>query len=118
MVNKNPKLHSLIHFLAGFSLTLKGYDKLSHHHMVIGSIILAFGIIILSYFFYVLLKKHPNKKLDLIVHWFEGFAALFTAYVFFAEGAKYLPYVFLLAAIGFFISIYVTHYRKKEPLPK
>jgi uncharacterized membrane protein YfcA len=117
MVRKNRALHSLVHFLAGFSLTLKGFNKLSHHYTLIGSIILAMGVVILVYFFYVLFNKHPSKKLDLLVHWFEAFAALFTAYVYFTEGARYLPYVFLLAAIGFFIAIYVTHYRKKKVVP-
>ena len=118
MVQKNAFLHTVVHVLIGFSLTLKGYDKFSHHHTIIGSIILAFGIIILFYFFYVLLKKHPSEKLNLLVHWCEALASLFTAYIYFTEGAKYLPYVFLLAALGFLISIYITHYRKKKVIPK
>jgi hypothetical protein len=104
--------HSVPHFIIGFALVLKGYDKLSHHP-VIGSIILSFGIIILAYFFYVLLKKHPAERLNNLVHWFEALASLFTAYIFFEEGAKYLPFVFLLASIGFFIAIYIEHYRKR-----
>ena len=105
-------LHSLSHFLIGLTLTIKGYDKL-HHHVLIGSILLIFGIIILIYFFYSLFKKHLNDTLTLIIHWFEAIAALFTAYIFFKDGATYLPYLFLIASIGFFISIYV-HYRKHK----
>ena len=112
MAGKKQLLQSFTHLLIGIALTLKGWDKIAHHP-VIGSIILAFGIIILLYFFYLNLKKHPNEKLDLIVHWFEGIAALFTAYIYYTEGSRYLHFVFLLAAIGFFVSIYI-HHRKKE----
>jgi uncharacterized membrane protein len=112
MARKKQLLHSLTHLLIGIALTLKGADKLSHHP-VIGTIILAFGIIILLYFIYINANKHHSDKLDLIVHCFEGTAALFTAYIFYEEGAKYLQYVFLLAAIGFFLSIYL-HNKKKH----
>lgn len=108
MIEKTRIVHSIHHFLVGFSLTLKGITKISHHP-VIGSIILLFGLIILAYFLYVLLRSHPAEKLGHIIHWFEALASLFTAYIFFEEGAKYLPYVFLLAAVGFFISIFVSH---------
>ena len=104
-------IHSINHFIVGFVLSLKGITKLSHH-VVIGSIILLFGVIILGYFLYVVIKKHPSNSLSQTVHWFEALSCLFTAYILFEEGAKYLPYGFLLAAIGFFIAIYVTH--KKE----
>jgi TRAP-type uncharacterized transport system fused permease subunit len=106
-------LHSIQHFLIGSALTLKGFDKLSHHPFI-GGIILSFGIIILIYFFYLLFKKHPSKKLSLLVHWFEAIAALFTAYIFFQDGAKYLPWMFLLASIGFFISIFVSMKKRRS----
>ena len=96
----------LQHFLIGIILTMKGIDKISHH-AVIGSIILSFGLIVLAYFFYSLFVKRPSQKLTLLAHWFEAIAALFTAYIFYTEGATYLPYLFGLAAIGFFIGIYV-----------
>lgn len=104
-------LHSVHHFLVGFALTLKGFTKIAHHPFI-GSIILLFGLIILVYFFYLVIKKHPNEKLVDIIHWFEAFASLFTAYVFFQEGATYLPYVFLLASLGFFIAIFISHRRR------
>jgi TRAP-type uncharacterized transport system fused permease subunit len=117
MARRKEILHSVKHFLIGSALTLKGADKIGHHP-VIGSIILLFGLIILVYFFYLLIKKHPNEKLAPIVHWFEAIASLFTAYIFFEEGATYLPWVFLLASFGFFLSIYIEHRHKKHPEPQ
>lgn len=113
MPKRNKILNAAHHLLIGFALTLKGIDKVAHHP-VIGSIILLFGIIILGYFLYIVIKKHPDNKLVYIIHWFEAIASLFTAYVFFEEGATYLPYAFLLAAVGFIIAI-IVHHTKKHP---
>ena len=112
MVSSNRFIHSAHHLVVGFALTLKGLDKISHH-FVLGGIILLFGLIILVYFFYLIFKKHPLKKLDGIIHWFEAIASLFTAYVYWQEGATYLPYVFLAASIGFFIAIIVSGKKHK-----
>src|SRR5688500_17754259 len=100
MTRKKTMMLFLQHFLIGCVLTIKGIDKISHH-AIIGSILLIFGLIVLAYFFYSLFVKRPSERLTLLAHWFEAIAALFTAYIFFTEGATYLPYLFLLAAIGF-----------------
>ena len=111
MAGKKHLLHSLHHFLTGTVLIIKGIDKISHH-TIIGGLVLLFGVLILSFFVYTLLKKRHGQHLELMVHWFEALVSLFMAYIFFTEGARYLPYMFLLAAIGFFIAIYV-HSRRK-----
>ena len=116
MAKNKHLLHSLHHLLVGAALCLKGATKVSHHPFI-GGIILLFGAIIISYFFYLQVKKHPSAKLNDLVHWFEALASLFTAYIFFEEGATYLPYVFLLAAVGFFIAIYVSHKKKSRAEP-
>ena len=113
MQGRKHILHSLHHFLTGGALILKGSTKISHHAFI-GSAILIFGILILAFFFYTLFKKHYGDKLELMVRWFEALVSLFTAYIFFTEGKTLLPYVFLLASIGFFISIYVFHKKKKK----
>lgn len=106
-------MHSVHHFIIGCVLIIKGYDKISHHYNIIGGLILSFGIIIILYFIYVLLKRKQNKNLDAGVHFFEALVGLFTAYIFFKEGKVYLPYVCLIASIGFFISVYVSLVKKK-----
>ena len=113
MAKNKHLLHSIHHLIVGLGLGLKGITKISHHP-VIGGVILLFGAIIIFYFLYLQLKKQANAKLNDLVHVFEALASLFTAYVFFKEGATYLPYVFLLASIGFFIAIYVSHKWKKR----
>ena len=113
MVGKSHLLHSMHHLLIASLLILKGFLKFSHYP-VLGSIILLFGIIILVYFFYVLSKKQTRKGLDLTVHLFEAIVSLFTAYISFQEGARFLPYVFLLAAVLFIIASYVSYFKKGQ----
>ena len=45
--------------------------------------------------------------MHILIHLFEALASLFTAYIFYTDGKKYLQYVFVLAAIGFLVSVYV-----------
>lgn len=49
------------------------------------------------------------------IHFLEGLALLFTSWVYFEEGKTYLPYVTLIAAIGFFITVPFI-YRKNKRL--
>ena len=113
MGRKKKLLHSIHHLLIGIALILKGFSKFAHHQ-VLGGLILCFGLIILSYFIYLSIKQMESRTMHILIHLFEGFASLFTAYIFFVEGKKYLQYGFLLAAIGFFISVYIYITRHKS----
>lgn len=95
---------------------MKGASKISHH-AVIGSLILTFGVGILAFFFYAVFQKRHGDNLELMVRWFEALVSLFTAYIFFTEGKTLIQYVFLLAAIGFFISIFMFHKKRREAIP-
>ena len=113
MTAKNPVLHSIQHLLLGAVLVLKGIDKIPHHH-ILGGLILSFGIVVLLYFLYMVLKQKESRTMHILIHLFEAFASLFTAYIFFEEGKKYLQYALILAAIGFFVSVYVYMRNHKE----
>jgi len=112
MAGRKHLLHSIHHFITGAVLIVKGIDKIPHH-LFIGSLILLFGVMILAFFIYSISRKQHSQRLELMVLWLEAFVALFTAYIFFTEGKKLLPYIFLLAAAGFFISIYMFYKRRK-----
>ena len=113
MKRKNKLLSLIHHLLISVALILKGYDKFSHHK-IFGGLIFSFGIIVLVYFIYMLLKQKESRSMHILIHLFEGFASLFTAYIFFEEGKKYLQYGFILAAIGFFVSVYVYTIKHKR----
>ena len=114
MATRKHILHSVHHFLAGALLILKGITKFGQEKPAVATLFILFGIIILVYFIYVLAKRSELRGLNITIHVLEGIAALFTAYIFYVEGATYLPYLFLLAALGFFISAYVTITRKER----
>jgi len=113
MVGKNKLLHSIHHLLIAVALILKGVGKFDHHQ-VLGGLMICFGLIVLSYFIYLSNKRKESRTMHILIHLFEAFASLFAAYIFFVEGKKYLQYGFILAAIGFFISVYVYIIRHKR----
>ena len=114
MEGRKNKLNAITHLLVSFVLILKGLDKFSHGHHIIGSILLAFGLTILVYFIYLARNKRHSVLLDDLVHLFEALAALFVAYLTYKEGSEYLPYVFLIAAVGFFIALFVSRKRRSR----
>jgi hypothetical protein len=116
MAGNKKILHSLHHFLTAAILITKGIDKIGHHS-VIGATLLLFGLTILVYFIYTLFQEQHNQRLEYVVRWCEGIVALLMAYLFYSEGKTFLPFVFLLSAIGFFISIYVYHKKARNSPP-
>ncbi len=101
------QLLSIHHFVVAVILLTKGFDKIQHHHSFIGWTILLLGIIVLSYFIYIKLSKKAHSSLELIIHFFESVALFLTSYVYFQEGKSFLPYVTLIAGIGFLIATFV-----------
>ena len=107
------QLASLYHFIVAFILITKGFDKIQHHHSIIGWTILTLGIVIFIYFIYSKISKKGHSWLEIIIHLFESIALFLTSYVYFQEGKSLLPYVTLLAAIGFLVTT-IIHLKKQK----
>jgi TRAP-type uncharacterized transport system fused permease subunit len=115
MAPKKQLLHYFHHLILAGVLLLKGYDKYHHHHFI-GGLIFTFGLLVLAYFLYMVIKRRESHTMHIVIHFFEALAALFTAYIYFDEGKKYLQYGMLLAALGFLIGAFVTIYKvRKQP---
>ena len=112
------QLLSIHHFIVAVILLSKGFDKIEHHHSIIGWTILTFGIIIMSYFIFIKLSKKPHTTLELMMHLFESIALFLTTYVYFHEGKTLLPYVTLIAAIGFLLAtiLHIKRHKKHTPV--
>ncbi len=110
------KLHSVHHLIVSVILMTKGFDKIQHHHSLIGWIILLLGILVLSYFIFSKLTKNPHSNFEFLVHLFESTALFLTSYVYFQEGKSILPYVTITAGIGFLIAaiIHLKRHKKLE----
>jgi ABC-type transport system involved in cytochrome c biogenesis permease subunit len=113
MKNRKHFLESLHFFLIGFLITTEGIEEL-HSHVIIGGLMLLFGITLLLYFIYVQIKKTQGFNLKIMAHFFEAIVLLFTSYILFKEEKIYVPYFNLAASIGLFISIAVLFYRRKK----
>jgi FtsH-binding integral membrane protein len=109
------KLISTHHFIVVVILITKGFDKIQHHYSFIGWTILLLGIIVLSCLIFIKLSKKPHSTLELIIHFFESIALFLTAYVYFQEGKSLLPYVTMVAGVGFLIAtiIHLKGHKKK-----
>lgn len=106
-MSKQQILNSVLHLLLASTLILKGLDKMPQHN-ILGGLMLLFGIAVLGYFIYTVLKKKESRTMHILILIVEALASLFIAYIFFEEGKKYVQYGFLLAAIGFLISTFVV----------
>jgi hypothetical protein len=113
MKNRKHFLESLHFFLIGFLITTEGIEEL-HNHVIIGGLLLLFGITLLLYFIYAQIKKKQGFSLKVMAHLFEAVVLLFTSYLLFKEGKTYVPYFNLAASIGLFISVVVLFYRRKK----
>ena len=113
MKNKKHIFELIQHFIVGFFLTLKGFDKLSHYP-IIGSIVLSFGLILLFYFVSELIKAHQSKTLNLLANLFEAVALLLATYLFYTEGKLYIQYATLIASIGFFITFFILVFKNDK----
>jgi hypothetical protein len=113
MKNRKHFLESLHFFLVGFLITLEGIEEI-HNHVILGCIMLLFGITLLLYFAYVQIKMRQGFTLKVMALLFEALVLLFTAYILFKEGKTYVPYFNLAASIGLFISVIVLLYRRKK----
>ena len=109
-------LFSIQHILVALVLIPKGIDKIEHHHIFIGWMILLMGTIILGYFVYQKITQTKNHFLLIGIHLFESISLFLTSYVYFEEGKKFLPYVTLIAAIGFLVAMitHITKIKKQE----
>lgn len=111
------QLLTMHHFIVAIILMIKGVDKIQHHHSLIGWTILLLGIIIMVYFIFIKRSKKPYSLLEIIIHLFESIALFLTTYVYFQEGKTLLPYITLIAGIGFFIATFI-HLKRKETYSK
>ena len=108
------KLLSIQHLLVALILMTKGFDKVEHHHSFAGWTILIFGIVILGYFIFIKLTKKKHSFLEPTIHLFESIALFFTTYVYFKEGKTFLPYLTLIAGIGFLIAVILYLIKQKK----
>ena len=105
---------TIAHLLTGFVLVLKGYAKITDHYPATGSIILLFGLAIFGYVYYEKRQRVHSPYLQMLVHFFEGLALLFTTYVYIDEGKTYIQYATLAAGIGMFVTVYILYKKQKK----
>ena len=109
----NPRLKAilpkLVHFLTAFTVLMKGLAKLDRPHGHEPVILLFFaaaaGIVIVTLLHDRL--HHHQRYVDAGVTAIECVLMGIVAYLSFEDGARFLPYVFALASLGFAVATVV-----------
>ncbi len=116
-MRKNEKKNKFLpiqHLCIALILVPNGLDKINHHHNFIGLFILLLASIIIAYFIYQKRSKTKNNRFLITVYIVESLALFLTAYSYFIEGKRFLPYLIILAGIGYLIAAGVQIFKKKE----
>lgn len=102
-------LQKLVHFLTAFSVVMKAIAKMEHpqgYWPVIVFFLLTGIYIVVITLLHDRLHAH-TRLLDATVYALESVVTATVAYLYFAEGARGLPWVFAIASIGFAIATVV-----------
>jgi len=109
----HPKLEVFLHLMTAFVLLLKGFDKITHHHLISGTTLLVLTVAVLALVFLgerLYLSHSKVKQACLLI---ESLALSVVALVFFQEGRVYLPYAFGTCALAYLVVAFV-HYKKHK----
>lgn len=112
----SDRFRSMQHLIAGAVLALKGFDKLEHSELYVGSTLLVLGSFVLAYFALDRLARDRSATwLTIMVHMSEGFAFLCLSYLYFRDGKTYLPSAAVIAAAGYCVAALIHGLRAKVP---
>lgn len=109
MNRRTALLQKLVHLLAAFAILMKALAKLEHPEgswPVIMLFLAATITIVLITVFHERLHRH-ERLLDASVYAIESVVMAIVAWLYFHEGARWLPYAFVIASVGFAIAFVV-----------
>ena len=105
-------LKKIAHFIGGFVIFVKGYDKFAEHHSPVGVALMVLGVIFIV--FALFHSKFPwIEKHEAWLLWLESFALALVTYYYFSEGKFALPFVYALCTIAYFV-VGITRYRRES----
>ena len=105
-MNRKKILEHLQYFIAGFILIITGIQNVQSYAFV-GYINILIGVFLLVSIILLRITRTPFDYLKPILYSVEGIGFLMAMYLYLLKDTQFLHYMFLLAAIGNFISAYV-----------
>jgi uncharacterized membrane protein HdeD (DUF308 family) len=103
------------HYLIGFSILMKGYAKLEHHHSL-GEVIPIFFagmFIVLGAAFHHRIEKRI-KNFKATFHVAEGIALIFIGIVFLKEGSSQIPYFYFFLGMVYLVIGFLFYFINEE----
>jgi len=111
---RKHRLEIMLHILTAMILMIKGYDKIGHHHLAAGGIIVGFGILVLFIALFGEKMGLSHKTAKLVCYAVESVALFITAYVFFGDGKKFIPYLYAFAAVMYLVAVVLTAKKREK----
>ena len=117
MKSRSALLQKFVHMLTAFTITMKALVKLEHPEgywpVIVFFCVSAIYIVVVT-IMHDRLHRHA-RIIDASVYAIECMVMAVMTFLTFHEGARLLPYVYLLASIGFAISCIVRLTRAQQP---
>ncbi|GAA4462717.1 hypothetical protein GCM10023189_39750 [Nibrella saemangeumensis] len=110
-VSRAERKKQLAHALAGFIIIAKGVDKIDHHHLTMGYIILLIGVVVLLITIFHHRLARYFRSFDSFVFFAEFVVLAIISGLYFSDGKKALPLAYALASLGYLVGS-VLHYRR------
>ncbi|HYG02343.1 MAG TPA: hypothetical protein VD927_07845 [Chryseosolibacter sp.] len=112
--HKAERFENIAHYLAAFTVILKGLDKIENPEKVgIGILFIAIGIVICLGTFFHHKASRLLKHFKAYVLVFEIIVMAVVGYMYMAEGKQYLQYVCFATVALFFVAL-IVYIRKRK----
>ena len=108
------KKSQLAHFLAAIIITVKGIDKIDHHHPIGGSILIGIGIVIFLLTIWHHRLASYIKSFDALVFLVEAIVLGIVSGLYVQDGKSALPIAYGMAAVGYLFAAYRAYQRDKR----
>lgn len=113
MAAKKSKFEKIQFLVMSIILATTAVNRLDDYP-VMSYVILGFALILVGFFILGLIKKRENQRLQVIGFICESIGLVCTAFVYLKDGKVFIPYMFILAAMGFFLAATIGFRRSRK----
>ncbi|HET8885779.1 MAG TPA: hypothetical protein VFM70_05430 [Salinimicrobium sp.] len=113
MAHKKSKFEKIQFLLLSIVLFATAMNRMDAYP-VMAYIIMGMSLILLLFFILGFVKKKKNHQLQVAGFICESIGLIFTAFVFLKDGKVFIPYMFILAAMGFFLAATIGFRRNRK----
>ncbi|GAB4003897.1 hypothetical protein GCM10028808_00440 [Spirosoma migulaei] len=106
----------MAHALAGVIISIKGIDKIEHHHEIMGSVLIGIGVVIIGLTIYHHRLAKYIKSFDALVFLVEAIVLSIVSILYLQDGKKALPIAYIVASLAYLVAAYRSYHRDKKAI--